>query len=1005
MMIEINQASIPAFLSQIQPFAQLETKALQAIAAKCQIVRYRIGQPILVRERMPAQIAIIYQGQVRLLGYDRRAGNLFSLQLLEAGEILGCIGLLRGIPCEIATASTEVICITLAAQEFLDLMTAKPAFAEIFSERAALCEVFELLSVELQRRADGTANLKDLALKIWQDTEVINLKPGKLHLSQLDPHLVWLVSSGSISDFPVGSRLPTNLSQATLRIEGKGGARLIGLPIPEVGLIPEAEINDEEVVPEKEDKIIKFPTTNNGKSISNPTIIDAPEQPPESPLEPKISRGKYPFVGGRGTVNVAMACLHMLAKHLRVPFRRDVVRKVVENQFKNAGSISLQFMGAVTEMMGLRAQLVQVPVTAVNRLKAPALTTYGDSFALIYSITEKELVVAIPEKGIVRKKPTDFAKRWGNEGQLLLLQPPVNQSKEQFSLRWFVPSINRYRPVLIEVLIASVFVQIFGLANPIITQVIIDKVLIQKSLDTLDVLGIFLLGVAVFEAVLTSLRTYLFVDTTNRIDIGLAAEVIDHLLRLPLRYFERRPIGELAGRINELENIRQFLTGTALTVVLDAIFSVIYIAVMIFYSWLLTIVALATVPLFGLLTMFVSPIVRRQLRTKAERYAETQSYLVEVLSGVQTVKAQNIELKSRWQWQERYSKYISAGFKNVLTSSTAGSISGFLNKFSGLLLLWVGARLVLDGKLTLGQLIAFRIIAGYVTSPLLRLIQLWQTFQETALSIERLGDVLDSPQEVDEADKNNIPLPEIQGAVKIEDIYFSFKENGPLQLVNINLDFPAGSFVGIVGQSGSGKSTLTKLIPRLYEAKSGRIKIDGYDISKVDLYSLRRQIGFVLQDTLLFQGTVKENIALTKPEASDEEIIAAAKTAVAHDFIMSLPNGYNTQVGERGSGLSGGQRQRIAIARTVLQNPSLLILDEATSALDYNSERQVCDNLADVFQGKTVFFITHRLSTVKNADIILVMDQGSVVEQGTHQELIALKGRYYCLYQQQESQL
>jgi len=995
MMTEINQGNIPDFLAQIHPFNQLNTQALQAVAAKCQIVRYRIGQPLFVRERMPTQVAIIYQGQVRLLGYDQGTGNLSSLQLLEVGEILGWIGLLRGIPCEIATASTEVICITLAAADFLDLLAANSGFSEALAEKAALSEVFDLLSVELHRRADGTANLKDLALKIWQDTEVINLNKGKVHLSQLDSHRVWLLSSGTISDFPVGSRLPTNLPQATLRIEGKGGARLIGLSIPESGLVQEAEIPDPPIAQPPD-------TTSN---ISHLQIIDAPQQPPESSLEQTKTRSKYPFVGGRGTVNASMACLQMLAKYLRVPFRRDVVRKVLENQLKTAGIISLQFVGAVAEMMGLRAQLVQVPATAINRLRAPALTTYGDSYALLYSITEKELVMAIPEKGIVRKKPAAFADVWGSEGQILLLQAPLNQSKEQFSLRWFVPSINRYRHVLIEVLIASVFVQVFGLANPIITQVIIDKVLIQKSLDTLDVLGVFLLGVAVFEAILTSLRTYLFVDTTNRIDIGLAAEVIDHLLRLPLRYFERRPIGELAGRINELENIRQFLTGTALTVVLDAIFSVIYIAVMIFYSWLLTIVALATVPLFGLLTMFVSPIVRRQLRNKAERYAETQSYLVEVLSGMQTVKAQNIELKSRWQWQERYAKYISAGFKNVLTSSTAGSISGFLNKFSGLLLLWVGARLVLDGNLTLGQLIAFRIIAGYVTSPLLRLIQLWQTFQETALSIERLGDVLDSPQEVDETDKNNIPLPEIQGSVKIEDIYFSFKENGPLQLVNINLEFPAGSFVGIVGQSGSGKSTLTKLIPRLYEPKSGRIKIDGYDISKVDLYSLRRQIGFVLQDTLLFQGTVKDNIGLTKPEASDEEIIEAAKIAVAHDFIMSLPNGYNTTVGERGSGLSGGQRQRIAIARTVLQNPNLLILDEATSALDYNSERQVCDNLADVFRGKTVFFITHRLSTVKNADIILVMDQGSVVEQGTHEQLIALKGRYYCLFQQQESQL
>lgn len=531
---------------------------------------------------------------------------------------------------------------------------------------------------------------------------------------------------------------------------------------------------------------------------------------------------------------------------------------------------------------------------------------------------------------------------------------------------------------------------------------IIDKVLVQKSLDTLDVLGIFLLGVGVFEALLTTLRTYLFVDTTNRIDLSLGSEVIDHLLKLPLSFFEKRRIGELAGRMNELENIRSFLTGTALTVVLDAIFSVIYIVVMLFYSWTLTLVALATVPLFGLLTMSVSPIVRQQLKHKAERYADTQSYFVEVLSGIQTVKAQNIELKSRWQWQQKHVKYISAGFKNVITSSTASSISGFLNKFSGFLLLWVGAHLVLANQLTLGQLIAFRMIAGYVTSPLLRLIQLWQNFQETALSIERLGDVLDAPQEIDEANSKNITLPEIKGTLTYEGIYFGFNPSVAMQLKNINLEILAGSFVGIVGQSGSGKSTLTKLLQRLYEPTSGKVKIDGYDVSKVELYSLRRQIGTVLQDTLLFSGTIQENIALTNPEASDEEIIAAAKIADAHDFIMLLPNGYNTIVGERGSALSGGQRQRIAIARTVMQNPNLLILDEATSALDYNSERQVCQNLAEAFGSRTVFFITHRLTTVKNADVILVMDQGAIVERGTHTELMSLKGRYFCLYQQQE---
>lgn len=406
-----------------------------------------------------------------------------------------------------------------------------------------------------------------------------------------------------------------------------------------------------------------------------------------------------------------------------------------------------------------------------------------------------------------------------------------------------------------------------------------------------------------------------------------------------------------------------------------------------------------------LLTLIVSPIVRQQLRNKAERNAQTQSYLVEVLSGISTVKAQNIELRSRWKWQEKYGRYVSEGFKNVLTSTAASSMSTFLNKLSGLLVLWVGVYLVLNGELSLGGLIAFRIIGGYVTSPLLRLAQLWQNFQSTALSLERLSDIVDTPKEVAEADQGNIPLPSVRGEIRYENLSFRFAKSGPMQLNNINVEIPAGSFVGIVGQSGSGKSTMTKLLARLYSPESGRIIVDGYDISKVELYSLRRQIGIVPQETLLFEGSVQENIALTNPDADSEEIIQAAKIAVAHDFIMGLPLGYNSSVGERGSGLSGGQRQRIAIARTVLQSPQLMILDEATSALDYDTERQVCLNLAEALKQRTVLFITHRLGTIRNADIILMMDRGSIVEQGTHDELMAQKGRYYCLYMQQDAQM
>jgi ATP-binding cassette, subfamily B, bacterial HlyB/CyaB len=425
---------------------------------------------------------------------------------------------------------------------------------------------------------------------------------------------------------------------------------------------------------------------------------------------------------------------------------------------------------------------------------------------------------------------------------------------------------------------------------------------------------------------------------------------------------------------------------------------------MLFYSIQLTLVALVTIPIFILITFVASPIIRKQLRSKAERNAETQSYLVEIMSGIQTVKAQNIELPSRFSWQEKYSRYVGEGFKTVITSTFANSASQFLNQLSSLLVLWFGSYLVLKGELTLGELIAFRIISGYVTSPILRLAQLWQSFQETALSLERLSDIVDTPQEA-EKDRYNIPLPAVTGAVKYENVSFRFATSGPLQVSNVNLEIPAGKFVGIVGQSGSGKSTIMKLLLRLYEPESGRILIDNYDISKVELYSLRRQLGVVPQDSLLFDSSVQENIALTNPDSTSEQIIAAAKIAAAHDFIMNLPNGYNTRVGERGAGLSGGQRQRIAIARSVLQRPKLLVLDEATSALDYPTERQVCVNLAKAFKGDTVFFITHRLNTVSHADIILVMDGGRLIEQGSHQELMAKKGHYFYLYNQQEVNL
>jgi ATP-binding cassette subfamily B protein len=1010
--------NIQEFLAGVTPFNQLQPAAMAKLLEKAQLFRYRMGQVILAREKMPAQISILHSGQVRLLGYEPQSQIPVTLARLQPPEVIGWLETVRGVPGSTAIASTEVICINFNAADFLALLGQEESFGAHFYHRAGIVEVFELLTKQLGTHANSQlilqasdcANCKELALKIYDETQIVNLTTRDA-ANQLSPDYLWLLSGGTVSPELIGDPFDGDRS-----LPRGSRIRLLGV---RANIFSASETILQDTTEEAQQADIAEVIPAGGHSAYD-DIPYAPVEPPEA--EGTINKrdaaaAKYPHVRGSGGVNAILACFGMLSKHLNMPFRKEVVRKVLINQQKRTGSLSLQQCGAIAQLVGLRPQLVGVPPSALGRIEAPAIVQWQDSFAVLYEITNKTIVVGVPESGILRQKTSDVAQvllqsKPQTEQQqqqdaipILLLQATEETPQQKFGLSWFLPSLNKYKGVLIEVFIASFFFQLFGLANPLVTQVIIDKVINQNSPDTLQVLGVFLLVIAVFEAVLGTIRTYLFVDTTNRIDLALGSEIIDHLLRLPLRYFEKRPVGELSTRVNELEKIRSFLTGTALTVVLDAVFSVIYIVVMFIYSWILALVALGTLPLFAILTFVVSPIVRRQLRFKAERNAEAQSHLVEILSGIQTVKAQNIELRSRWQWQERYARYVSAGFKNVQTSTAAGSTSGFLNKLSGLLVLWVGAFLVLDGSLTLGQLIAFRIIAGYVTSPLLRLTQLWQNFQETALSLERLSDIIDSPQEASEEDKGNIPMPMIEGSVKFDDVSFRFKPTGPMQLNNISLEFPAGVFVGVVGQSGSGKSTLMKLVPRLYPLESGRILIDGYDINKVELYSLREQVGIVPQDTLLFEGSVQENISLNYPDATPEEIIEAAKIAVAHEFIMELPNGYNSRVGERGSALSGGQRQRIAIARTILQNPRLLILDEATSALDYESERQVCLNLAEAFKGRTVFFITHRLSTIRNADTILMLDKGYVVEQGTHQELMSLKGRYYCLYQQQEAQI
>jgi ATP-binding cassette subfamily B protein len=980
-------------LGRCEPFRHLSEEALQRLDQSTSYVRFRLGQTILDGKVLPAQVFLVLQGDVRLLGTDQ--GKLTTLGRLGPNNILGLASLLRSAPCEQLAAATEVVAASLPDEEIVRLYREDEGFRRWCDQTLWPAELAALLELLIQRHPRSRGSVAKLLPAAVSSARLVQSDLASLEREGAERGIFLASASGPAGH--IGD--PVDLSQPPPSAQGPFGLRLIGLPW---SCVPRDETSEE-----------TGPTAGDAgfEAISTADLSDSRIQPaPLLPMASALNLGATPsplssfqLIRADGTMEEVLACFQMIGRMLKLPFRRDAIEKVLQDSSRRGQVPDLPMCGQLAASLGLHVVAATVPAVVGTRLQSPSLLPWKGSFAVAVESNHRGLTLASPSQGLVTLTPASIEQEFPEGISLLLIERSTSTPEDTFGLAWFLPVLKRYRGVLIQVLLASFVVQLFTLANPLLIHVIIDKVIRQRSLDTLQVLGFALVAVTFLEGILNSLRTFLFAETTNRIDSRLGAEVIDHLLRLPLGYFDKRPVGDLSSRIGELEKIRNFLTGQALTTILDASFSVIYIVVMALYSWLLTAVALAVLPIQVAFILLGAPLFRRQFRQAAQDNAATQSHLVEVLTGIQTVKAQNVEMVSRWKWQERYSRYIARTFEKTITGTALNETSSVLQKLSQLLVLWVGASLVLKGELTLGQLIAFRIISGYVTQPLLRLSSIWQSVQELKVSFERLGDVVNTPQESNTADQSKIPLPPIHGQVAFEGVTFSFQPGAAPVLKEVDLAVEPGTFVGIVGQSGSGKSTLMKLLPRLYSPDQGRVLVDGYDIDKVELYSLRRQVGIVPQDPLLFSGTVAENIALTQPDADTDDIVRAARIACAHDFIMELPAGYSTPVGERGASLSGGQRQRIAIARTLLSNPKLLVMDEATSALDYDTERRVCDNLVESLRDCTVFFITHRLSTIRRAHRIVMMHQGAIVETGTHDELMAMRGRYYALYRQQEA--
>ena len=732
---------------------------------------------------------------------------------------------------------------------------------------------------------------------------------------------------------------------------------------------------------------------------ANSTVIPFPKPKTLHRLGQKIWR-RYPFIEQQSSSDCGAACLAMIALYWGERFSLNTLRNLAG--IGRSGAL-LKNLAVAAEQIGFHARPVRASLGRLAEQAQPWIAHWqGDHYVVVYEVKGDRILVADPARGKLTLPRQQFLDSW--TGYALLLDPTRQlkpNPKDKPSLGRFWSLLGTYQVTIWQVVLISLLIQVFGLITPLFTQVILDKVVTQKSLPMLNVVAIGLLIFGVWRIALSSTRQYLLDYFSNRMDLTLVSGFITHTLSLPLKFFEARQVGDIITRVQENQKIQSFLMRQVVSTWLDALMAIVYLGLMLYYNLQLTVLVLCIVPPIILLTVCATPLLRKISREVFTEASEQNSLLVEMLSGMATVKAAAAEREIRWRWEDRLTRMLNVQFKGQKLANGLGAVSGLINTIGSTALLWYGASLVIQGQLTIGQFVAFNMMIGNVLSPILSLVGLWDEFQEVLIAVERLNDVFETDPEERPGDPMLV-MPPIRGEVRFENVTFNYdqaEDRNTLQ--NLNLTVSAGQTVAIVGRSGSGKSTLVKLLQGLYYPTKGRIWIDGHDTRHVSPASLRSQLGVVPQECFLFSGTILDNVQIYRPEYDLEEVVEIAKLSEAHTFIQDLPLGYNTKVGERGANLSGGQRQRIAIARALLVDPAILILDEATSSLDTESERRFQTNLARISRGRTTFIIAHRLSTVRHADKILVIDRGILVEQGTHDELIKLRGLYHHLAQQQ----
>jgi ATP-binding cassette, subfamily B, bacterial HlyB/CyaB len=709
---------------------------------------------------------------------------------------------------------------------------------------------------------------------------------------------------------------------------------------------------------------------------------------------------KYPWYRQYDETDCGAASLAMISRYFG---KRLSISRLRDMANVGREGASLFCLAEAAETLGYKTRAVRTDYENLLNVDLPAIGHWaGYHYIVLYEVHRKYVLVGDPAIGLIKIPREKFEKDW--TGRLLLLEPTsklLEQEEKKTSVKRFLGLLTPYRGLLFEVFIASLIINLFGIASPIFTQTVIDKVLVHQDVKMLNLMLGGMLIVGVFSTLTTLLRYNLLIHISQKLSIRMTSELFQQIMRLPITYFNNRKVGDIITRFGDNAKVRDLITSDAINTLLDTIMVIVYLGVMFYYSPKLAMVAAIFIPFSIFITAIITPMIKRNNQKLFEKIAASESALIETIRNIDSLKASAAELPRRWRYEDLIVQNANQEWQSARLGMTLHGFTSAIQLLSSVVVLWYGALLVIDGSLTIGQLVAFNVLLGMVMAPVLGLIGMWQTMQDAFLSLQRLSDIYDSDPEEMTTSGAVVDLPPIKGEIKIENLSFRFSPDDKDVISNLNLEIQPGQTIAVVGRSGSGKTTLISLLQRFFIPSEGRILIDGTDTASVSVASLRSQMGIVLQDNALFTGTIRENISLGSPEASTDQIVLAAKLANAHDFITAFPLGYETMVGETGIQLSGGQRQRVAIARSLISEPRIIIFDEATSALDTESEKAIQDNMETILHDRTAIVIAHRLSTVRNADKIIVLDEGSILESGTHTELVEKRGLYYYLVSQQ----